>query len=761
MTEEFATRAEELRNQINYHIHRYNVLSDPVITDAEYDLLYHELRQLEVEHPEIITSDSPTQRAGSDLSDDFPKVRHPAPVLSLANAFSEADLYTWEERNLRLLPPDAELDFVLEPKLDGLTIVITYENGVLTNAATRGNGEMGDDVTSNVKTIRTVPLRIPVNRDGPPAPERLVVRGEVLFFKKDFESLNQKQAEQELPLYINARNTASGTLKQKDSRITASRPLTTFIYDVLDSVGINLKSQQEMLDYLRDMGFHIPPESNFYPTLSDIIQQLPTWESHRHTLDYEIDGIVIKVNDLRVGNELGVVGKDPRGAIAFKFPAEEATTKLLGVTVNIGRTGKVTPTAQLEPVFIAGVTVVNASLHNYDLIEKLDIRLGDTVIIKRSGEVIPYVIGPVTGDRDGSEQPIHPPERCPFCDTLIIKPKGAVDYICPNPTCPERVFRKLEFFVSRGAMDIEGMGPQAVKALIEKGIITDEADIFYLMPEPLLELEKFADKKVTNLLTSIEAAKSRPLTQLVTSLGIDGVGSTVAALLTDHFGSIDALVQTARAIKQAEAEFALAAQPLLDKIENEIADKAPDQVRGINRLLNPLTELAPRYREAKDLPTRLNRLFKPLYEAVPGEYPELPVALQHLIEAATPLLRIDGLGPILVQNIVDWFADDNNQHILEKMRAAGVNMLADQKQTDSNVLEDLTFVLTGTLPTLSRDEATALIEAHGGKVSSSVSKKTSYVLVGESPGSKANKAADLGVTIISEDELKALINPQT
>ena len=758
MSEDFVKRAEELRQQIHYHIYRYNVLSDPVITDAEYDQLYHELRQLEEEHPEIITDDSPTQRAGSDLSDDFPKVRHPGPVLSLGNAFSDSDLLAWEERNLRLLPPGASLDYVLEPKLDGLTVVITYENGILTRAATRGNGEVGDDVTANIKTIRTIPLRIPVNRDGPPPPQRLVVRGEVLFLKKDFEALNQKQAEQQLPLYVNARNTASGTLKQKDSRITAARPLTAFIYDVLDTVGITLTAQWDMLDYLRDMGFHIPPESAFYPTLSDIIQQLPTWESHRHTLTYEIDGVVIKVNDMRVGNELGIVGKDPRGAIAYKFPAEEATTKLLGVTVNIGRTGKVTPTAQLEPVFIAGVTVVNASLHNYDLIEKLDIRFGDTVIIKRSGEVIPYVIGPVIANRDGSEQPIRPPEKCPFCETTIIKPKGAVDYFCPNLTCPERVFRKVEFFVSRGAMDIEGMGPQTVKTLNDKGIITDEADIFYLTAEPLLELEKFADKKVSNLLASIETAKSRPLTQLMTSLGIDGVGSTVAALLADHFGSIEALVQTARATKQAESAFMQAAQPLLTQLENHPPDQPdPDYLRGIQRLHNPLTELAPRYLEANDLPTRLNRLLKPIYAVAPGDYEALAVALQQLIKAATRLIQIEGLGPILVQNIVDWFADENNQRILEKMRAAGVNMAAEKKEAASSILADLTFVLTGTLPTLTRDEATALIEAHGGKVTSSVSKKTSYVLVGESPGSKANKAASLGIPILSEDDLKSLV----
>ncbi len=757
MTQDFAARAAELRDQLNYHIYRYNVLSDPVITDAEYDSLYHELYALEDAHPELITPDSPTQRTGSDLSEGFPKIIHPRPVLSLANAFGETDLRAWEERNRRLLPSGVALDYVLEPKLDGLTIVITYENGVLTKAATRGSGEIGDDVTANVKTIRTVPLRIPIHRDAPPAPERLVVRGEVLFLKHDFEALNRKQAEDELPLYVNARNTASGTLKQKESRITASRPLTAYIYNVLDSVGLNLRSQWEMLDFLRDMGFHIPPESRLYPTLSDIIQQLPTWESHRNTLDYEIDGVVIKVNDLRMADELGVVGKDPRGAIAYKFAAQEATTRILGVTVNIGRTGKITPTAQLEPVFVGGVTVVNASLHNYDLIEKLDIRLGDSVIIKRSGDVIPYVVGPVVANRTGDEQPIIPPETCPFCDTPVIQPAGAVDYICPNPHCPERVFRRVEFFVSRGAMDIEGMGPQTVKTLIDKGIITDEADIFYLTPDPLLELEKFADKKVANLLASIEAAKQRPLPQFITSLGIDGVGSTVATLLANEFSSVTALIETARPVREAEEVFFQAASPLIQAAQSRPDPQSEEINRALERLRNPLIELAPRYLNTHELEPRLMRLFKPLAEATPNGLVYLAAPLQRLVHAASPLIRIEGLGPILVQNIVEWFADANNQRILEKMRLAGVRMHAEQKTAAGDSLAGLTFVLTGALPTMSRDEATALIEAHGGKVTSSVSKKTSYVLVGDSPGSKAAKATELGIPILSEDEFRNML----
>lgn len=662
-------RAAELRALLNKWSYHYYVLSAPLVSDAEWDALFNELRALEAEHPELITPDSPTQRTGSDLSEEFAKVRHPAPILSLSNAYSADDLRAWEERNLRLLPAGTKLSYTLEPKLDGLTIVLTYENGVLVQGATRGNGIIGDDVTPNLRTIKTIPLRIPTSPDGPPAPQRLVVRGEALYLKRDFEKVNARQIEAGLPTFVNPRNAASGTIKQKDSRITASRPLTVYVYGIVEIVGKTLDKQWDMLDYLRDLGFVIGPGSAFYPTLDDIIQQIPTWESRRDALDFEIDGVVIKVNDLRIANELGVVGKDPRGAIAYKFPAREAMTKLLNVAVTVGRTGRVVPGAVLEPVFIGGVTVSNASLHNFDLVKQLDIRIGDTVIVQRSGDVIPYVVGPVVEARNGDEVPIEPPERCPYCDTPLVREAGVVDYFCPNRHCPERVFRQVEFFVSRGAMDIEGMGPQTVSTLISKGLIRDEADIFYLQRESLLELEGFAQKKVDNLLASIEGARHRPLSQFITALGIPGVGSTVAAVLANEFGSIDAL--SAATVER--------------------------------------------------------------------------------------LTQVEGIGPVLAPEIVNWFKDPFNQQLLEKYRAAGVNMQAEERQLASTALEGLTFVLTGTLPTLSRDDATRLIESHGGKVTSSVSKKTSYVLMGDSPGSKADKAAKLGVPIISEDDLLRMV----
>ncbi|MBC7810123.1 MAG: NAD-dependent DNA ligase LigA [Burkholderiales bacterium] len=672
-TDEEVLRAAQLRAELHQHIYRYNVLAAPIIADAEYDALYHELRRLEEAHPELITQDSPTQRAGSDLSEDFPKVRHPAPILSLANAYSADDLREWETRNLKLLPADTTLDYTLEPKLDGLSVVLTYENGVLTQAATRGNGILGDVVTPNIRTIRTVPLRIPARPDGPPPPERLAVRGEVMFLKPDFEALNQRQKEADLPLYMNPRNTASGTLKQKDSRITASRTLTMYTYAIVEAVGIpsgiTLDKQWDMLEYLRDLGFHVPPTAALYPTLDHIIQQIPAWESRRNQLDFEIDGVVIKVNDLRAADELGVSGKDPRGAIAYKFPAQEGTTKLLDIVVNVGRTGRLNPNAILEPIYIGGVTIRNATLHNFDYVHAHDIRIGDSVVIQRSGDVIPYVVGPVVAARSGDETPILPPERCPFCQTLIEHPEGVVDYYCPNRQCPERIYRSIGFFASRGAMDIEGLGGMTVKILIEQGLIKDEGDLFFLTAEQLLPLERFAEKKVENLLNAIAAAKERPLERVLTALGIDGAGSTVSAVLAREFGSMQALANA----------------------------------------------------------------------------------------SAETLDDIPQIGTVLAQGMADWFADARNRALIDKLKSAGVNMLAQERVRHGSSLEGQSFVLTGTLPTMTRDEAAELIEAHGGKIASSVSKKTNYVVVGASPGSKADKALKLGVPILGQAELLQLI----
>ncbi|MCY3946487.1 MAG: NAD-dependent DNA ligase LigA [Anaerolineaceae bacterium] len=762
-------RAAELREQLQRHNYHYYVRHEPTVSDDEYDRLLRELRDIESAYPELITPDSPTQRAGSDLSDDFSKVSHLAPVLSLANAFDADDLRAWEQRNLRLLPAETDLSYTLEPKLDGLSIVLTYENGVLTRAATRGDGETGDEVTPNVRTIRSIPLRIPVSADGPAAPPLLVVRGEVFFRKQDFEALNREQEAQDLPRYVNARNTASGTLKQKDSRNTAARPLSAFVYDVMAAEDMALASQSGLLQTLEDLGFPVPPEVQVCASLGALIDLLPGWESRRNDLPFQIDGLVVKVDERQLSQQLGVVGKDPRGAIAWKFPAEEASTRLLDVSVNVGRSGKITPAAVLEPVFVGGVTVSSASLHNYDQVARLDIRRGDTVIIKRSGDVIPYVVGPLVAARDGSEEAIKPPTTCPWCDRPVARPEAAVDWFCVNPVCPERVFRQVEFFVSRGAMDIEGMGPETIRTLIEHGLVEDVADIFTLADkrECLLELEGFGETKVDNLLAAIRDAMSRPLERILASQGIDGVGETVAGLLAAELQGMEGsrtgegnvllpLVQLSTEVEAARKCFAAALRslPVLQDL-NE-----PTRQRAKKQLDNPLVELAPRFvgAPADAVAGRMQRVLKPLLPEDGTDLSDLALAMARLSQAAAPLLNIEGLGPVLTQNIVTWFADEHNQKLLTKMAAAGVSLQpAAPAVPTENLLEGLTFVLTGTLPTLSRGEARSRIEALGGKVTGSVSRKTDYVIIGASPGSKARKAEQLDIPMLDEDGLQSLL----
>lgn len=673
MSDNPAQRAQELREQIRDHNYRYYVLNDPIVTDAEWDKLFRELQTLEETHPDLQTADSPTQRVGAEPIGDLPKVAHPAPILSLANALDIEELLAWRERTAKLLPEDMVLDYVVEPKFDGLSIVLTYENGILVRAATRGNGEVGDDVTANVRTINTVPLRIPVHPDDVRPPEILAVRGEVLFYKEDFAELNRRQVADGLPPYVNARNTASGTLKQKDARVTSERPLTAFIYNIVSAEGAIPETQWGILEFMHDLGFHVSDLSQHFTDFDEMVAYLESFdETERQQLPFEIDGLVVKVNDIAIYNELGVSGKDPRGAIAFKFPSQEATTTLLDVVANVGRTGVLTPTAILEPVFVGGVTVKQASLHNYDMIAEKDIRINDRVIVKRSGDVIPYVVGPVMGSRSGDEVVINPPAACPVCESEVARSDGEVAYYCTNAACPERIARNIEYFVSRGAMDIVGIGERGVRQLLDEGLIADEADLFSLQEDDLIELEGYAKKKVDNLILGIADAKDRPLARLVGALGIRGIGTTNAQLLVNHY---------------------------------------PD----LNDLVNATAE---------DLET------------------------------------IDGLGPHTAAAVVEWFSQSHNQQLLEKFRAAGVKMFEEVAELQSEKLAGFSFVLTGTLPLMSRNEAQALIEENGGKVVSSVSKKTSYVVVGEKPGSKFIKAQQLAIPILDEDGLRGLVSTE-
>jgi DNA ligase (NAD+) len=675
------SRYEQLKQEINFHNYRYHVLDAPVISDAEYDKLAVELKAIEAEHPDWVTPDSPSQRTGATPSEKFEKVRHPRPILSLANAFGADDARAWFERIRKVDDRVEKAKFTVEPKIDGLSVVLHYRNGFFVQGATRGDGEVGEDITLNLRTIRAIPLKIPVEASGPQPPALLVVRGEVFMHAKDFEELNQRLEEAGEKTYLNPRNTAAGSLRQLDPSITASRPLTLLLYQIIHSEGGQVpNSQWEILKYLQALGFPVTDVAKRFNDLGSAIAYTETWDKRRDELGYEADGMVIKVDDLQLAEELGYVGKDPRGAIAFKFPAREVTTKLNGIGVAVGRTGVLTPYAILEPVEVGGVIVERATLHNFEYIAEKDIRPGDRVLVKRAGEVIPYVIGPVVDARMGKERPYSPPQTCPACEQPVEHFEGEVAWYCVNAACPAQLVRNVEHFVSKGAMDINGMGIKIVEKLIETGAIKDVADIYSLRREDILEAVTKKDRKTDkeppgkiaeNLLDAVQVSKTQPLSRLITALGMRGVGEVSARELAAHFTS-------------------------LDNLANASADD---------------------------------------------------------------LQEVEGIGPNIADAIVDWFSRDRNQKVLAKLKKSGVWPLASASTSgvqQSDSLTGFTFVITGTLPTFSRDQAKELIEAHGGKVTDSVSKKTSYLVLGESPGSKYDKAKSLGVKIIGEDELRSL-----
>ena len=680
MAEKLLPRYEDLKAQVNYHNYRYHVLDAPVISDLEYDRLLNELKKIEADHPDWITPDSPTQRAGAKPSEKFEKVRHPAPILSLANAFGADDARAWFERIRKLDDRVEKAKFVVEPKIDGLSVVLHYRDGQFVQGATRGDGEVGEDITSNLRTVRAIPLKIPVEsgtlRRGSglewkgTLPKNLVVRGEAFIPIKDFEALNKKLEEAGEKTYLNPRNTAAGSLRQLDPQLTASRPITMLVYQIIQAEGGKVPtSQWEILEYLKSLGFPVSDIPKRFNDLDSAIAYTETFNTGRDALPYEADGMVIKIDDLTLAADLGFVGKDPRGAVAFKFPAREVTTTLLGIDVEVGRTGVLTPRASLEAVEIGGVIVRNATLHNFDYIEEKDIRINDRVLVKRAGEVIPYVIGPVVDARSGKEKKYKPPTKCPACGTEVEHIEGEVAWYCVNAACPAQLVRNVEHFVSRGAMDIVGLGIKIVEQLIEAGLVKDVADLFTLKKDQLLGLEGFADKKAENLLGSIEQAKGQSLNRLIAALGIHGVGEVMAGDLARTYGNLSALSKT----------------------------------------------------------------------------------------TADELQQIEGVGPNIAESIVDWFARPANQKLLKKLKSASVDpqMKKDDKKKEG-AFTGLTFVVTGTLPNFSRDDAKDFIEDNGGKVTDSVSKKTSYLVLGENPGSKFDKAKSLGVKIIDEAELKRL-----
>jgi DNA ligase (NAD+) len=539
-------RLTELREQINFHNYRYNVLDDPVISDVEYDRMLNELKQIESEHPEWITPDSPTQRVGGQVSERFAKVPHPAPILSLANAFSGDDVREWFTRISKLIPEGRKVQFTVEPKIDGLSVVLHYRDGVFAQGATRGDGNIGEDITPNLRTVRAVPLKIPVESKTARqvgVPSTFVVRGEAFIEMQAFEEMNAQIEKEGGKTFANPRNAAAGFLRQLDSRITSKRPISLLCYQIVAADGDTPRSQFDLLGYLNTIGFPTTEVAKRFDSLDRAIAYAESWIDKRDTLPFEADGMVIKIDDLDLQQELGIVGKDPRGAIALKFPAREATTQLSDVGVNIGRTGIMAPYAILAPVNVGGVTIERATLHNYDDIARKDIRIHDRVIVKRSGDVIPYVVGPVVSARTGQEKIIAPPKKCPYCDTPTIRREGEVAIYCPNRDCPGKLDRAVQFFVSKGALDIDGLGEKIASQLIEAGLIEDVADIYSITRDQLLELDGFGEKKADKLLASIEASKSRPLARLIAALGIAHVGSVAAEALAARFGSIDKFMQ--------------------------------------------------------------------------------------------------------------------------------------------------------------------------------------------------------------------------
>ncbi len=549
-------RIAQLRDGINHHNYRYYVLNDPLVSDAEYDALMDELRALEAEHPELITPDSPTQRVGAEPAEGFVKVEHPAPILSLDKTASGAEIRAWWERVSKFLPEDTPLPaWVVEPKLDGLTVVLHYEDGLFTLGATRGNGYVGEDVTANLRTVRTLPLHIPIGGGNPSGflkpkeseitiPSHLVVRGEALMFIEDFEKLNRSQTEAEEKTFANPRNAAAGSLRQLDPRVVAARPLTLLCYAIVEADGDAPPTQWDTLDYLQQLGFPVSEYKARFESLDEVVAYCEEWIEKRDTVPYEVDGLVIKVDDLATRAALGVVGRAPRGGVAFKFPGREATTRLLEIGINVGRTGALTPFAVLEPVQLGGVTIQKATLHNFEDLLRKDIRVGDTVTIRRAGDVIPYVVGPVLERRTGKETAYELPQVCPSCGEPVASPEDEVAVYCVNIACPEQRARRVSYFAA--VMDIEGLGERTARLLVKRGLVQDGADLYYLKREELLELEGFAEKSARNLLAAIRATQERPLAQTLAALGIRGVGSAVAQLLTQHYASLDALAQASQ-----------------------------------------------------------------------------------------------------------------------------------------------------------------------------------------------------------------------
>ena len=671
---EVIERVKKLREEIEYHNYRYYVLDSPVISDTEYDALMRELRELEAQYPELVTPDSPTQRVGFKPAEGFREVPHAEPMLSLDDAMSEDEVKEFDERIKRFLnlPLDMEIEYTVEPKIDGVAVELVYEKGVLSVASTRGDGYVGEDVTNNVKTIKSIPLRLRrFSDDAPEIPPRIDVRGEVYLSKEEFKRINEERiAKKEIP-FANPRNAAAGSLRQLDPSITAKRNLDIFCYGVGKVEGMTFETQWEVLQTLSRWGLKINPYVKLVKGIKEVIEYHHEMERIRDQLPYEIDGIVAKVNDLSLWEKLGTKARSPRYAIAYKFQPTQATTKLLDVVFQVGRTGAITPVAILEPVRIGGVIVERATLHNEDFIKNLDVRIGDYVLVQRAGDVIPEIVMPIKERRTGDEKEIHFPTHCPICETRLVKKPGEAIWRCPNPSCYAKGVRRLLHFASRNAMNIEGLGEKVARDLVDRGLVQSPADLYYLKVEDLMRLPGFAYKKAKNLYDAIQKSKKTTLARFLYALGIRHVGEATAQLIAEKFKS-------------------------LDKIMNAtMAD----------------------------------------FTAIPG------------------------IGPEAARAIVEFFRDAENCHMVKRMLEAGITFVeeVEEKVELPKIFEGKNFVFTGSLKSMTREKAKELVQALGGKTTDSVSRNVDFVVVGEAPGSKYQRALQLGVKIINEDEFLNMI----
>jgi DNA ligase (NAD+) len=668
-------RAAQLREELTEHGRRYYVLDDPVITDDQYDGLLDELRAIEAEHPELLTPDSPTQRVGGEPVSSLTKVTHRQPMLSLANARSEDELRAWIERMRNHLAregiEDPEFQYVAEPKIDGLAISLVYRDGVLERGATRGNGEVGEDVTHNLRTIPTIPLRI----EGDDVPALLEVRGEVYMSLADFAALNERRAEQGLSTFMNPRNSAAGTIRQLDPKLARDRPLSMWCYGIGVTEGISFASHWDSLQWLKAHDFRVNDDIERLTTEDDVVARCLSWEQRRGQLDFEIDGVVVKVDDFELQRRLGVVGRDPRWAIAWKFAPTTAITRLKGVQWNVGKFGDMHPFAELEPVHVGGVTVKLATLHNEEDVVRKDIRPGEDVIVLRAGDVIPQVLSPAPHVVDAKKRPpiARPPKRCPFCNTETVKAEGEVFTKCPNLQCPERRWQLLKHYVSRGAMDIDGLGEKQVAQLQQAGLIKTAGDYYRLKPEQLTELDGWGQISADRAAANIAASKDRGFGRVLFAVGLEEVGYVTGRNLAQQFRTLGALLAA-----------------------------TPEQIEATQ-----------------------------------------------------------GVGPKMAQKIHEQLADPQMRELLEDLRGEGVTLELEGPPPGEGPLAGKTFVLTGTLPDLTREQAGERIVAAGGRVTSSVSKKTDYLVAGENAGSKLTKAESLGVPVLDEPGLLGLLDGAT